>query len=166
MADFKIGDRLMYGTVGLVEIIDIRVENAFGADREYYVLREQDSASDAQIFVPKDNEALVANMRPLLSGEEIKHLLTLEERAPIEWNKDNRARSEKFRRIIESGDREMILALISAIQKMRRERSVEGKKNYMLDENMLDKANRLIVSEFSCVLNKSSEQMREILSKI
>lgn len=114
MADFKIGDRLMYGTVGLVEIIDIRVENAFGADREYYILREQDSASDAQIFVPKDNEALAANMRPLLSEKEINRLLSLEERAPIEWNKDN----------------------------------------------------RLIVSEFSCVLNKSCEQMREILSKI
>ena len=166
MAKFKIGESLIYGTVGLVEIVDIRQDSAVGTVHEYYVLRECASASDSQIFVPTDNGKLVSNMRPLISCREAKRLLSLDKRMPVEWVRDNRLRSEKFRAVIESGNREAILSLISAIQNVKRERIAAGKKNYLLDENILEKAKRLIISEFSAVLKKTEAEIREILEKI
>ena len=152
MADFKIGEILMYGSVGLVEIIDERRESAFGVERDYYILRELGTASDSQIFVPKDNQKLLSNMRALVSFAKAKALLQKKDREEIEWNKDNRTRSEKFRKIIDSGNREQLLALISRINRARRERIKEGKKCFLLDENTLEKAVGLISREFSFVL--------------
>ena len=166
MADFKIGDVLMYGSTGLVKIIDKRREDAFGTERDYYILREIGSFSESQIFVPTDNEKLVSNMRSLISASEARELLSREERTDIEWNKDNRIRSEKFRKIIDSGDREMQLSLISLINKVREARIKEGKKSFLLDENALEKAKRLITCEFSFVLGCEPEEIRKILSEI
>jgi len=166
MADFKIGDVLMYGSTGLVRIIDKRQESAFGTERDYYILREIGSSSESQIFVPTDSERLLSNMRSLISRAQASELLFREKRTEIEWNKDNRVRSEKFRKIIDSGDREMQLSLISLINKARAERIKEGKKSFLLDENALEKLMRLIICEFSFVLEKEPEEIRKILSEI
>ncbi len=166
MADFKIGDVLMYSSVGLVRIVDVRWESALGEERYYYILKDLASNSDSQIFVPKDNERLISNMRALLSPNEALDLLKDTEREAIEWNKDNRARSELFKKIIDSGDRAKLLSLISAINKAKEERLKEGKKAFILDENALDKAKRLIASEFSFVLEKTPDEIREELAKI
>ena len=166
MGEFKIGDVLMYGSTGLVKIVDERRESTFGTERDYYILRELNSASDSQIFVPKDNEKLLSNMRPLISSERASELLYKAKREEIEWSKDNRTRSEKFRKIIDSGSREMLLSLISRINRAKKERMKEGKKSFLLDENALEKSMRLIVSEFSYVLGKTPEEIRNILSNI
>ena len=166
MAEFKVGDVLMYGSVGLVEIIDCRRERALGDNREYYILKEIGSPSDSKIFVPKDSERLVGNMRRLISADKARELLSGKELVAVEWTKDNRARSERFRKIIESGDRVLLLSLISAINKARLERIKEGKKGFILDENTIEKAIRLITAEFSYVLSTPPEKIRQILSNI
>lgn len=166
MAEFKIGDVLMYSSVGLVKIVDVRREYAFGEEREYYILDDLASSSNSQIFVPRDNERLISNMRELLSKEEALSLLSKADREDIVWHKDNRARSECFKKIIESGDRAKLLSLISAINKAKEERLKEGKKSFILDENALDKAMRLIAAEFSFVLEKTADEIRNELAKI
>jgi len=164
----NVGEKIMYGASGLMEIVDVREEMIADAPRKYYVLQELHSRSTSQTFVPVDNKRLVASMRPLLTKSEIEELLSKvkENRLPpVEWHKDNRMRSEQFKRIIESGDREAILSVIRSVYENGVKRQQEGKKNYLADENLMRKAERLIAVEFSEVLGISEEDVSEYIKK-
>ena len=69
-------DYVHYGAYGVCRVEDLR-SMRFGPGeplREYYVLRSVDQHG-ADIYVPADNAALTARMRPVLSREEIDRLL-------------------------------------------------------------------------------------------
>lgn len=72
--------------------------------------------SSTTTFVPVDNEALSSKIRALITKEDALDLISRVGSIPeAEWPRDNRLRSEKFRRIIDSGDKDGIVALIKAI---------------------------------------------------
>lgn len=132
----KIGDKIMYGAGGVMTIVDIREESIGDVSRSYYVLRPALIRSDSLTFVPTDNEKLVSAMRPLISREEIISLLRGAKDAPaLKWINENRARQECFKRIMESGDRAGMIAMIRAIDESAARREAEGKKNFLSDEN-------------------------------
>ena len=150
---FKIGERLIYGTLGVMELIDICRMESLGEEREYYVLREWGAKSSSLTYVPTDNRELVGTMRPLLSREEILELIDSARLLPeCAWAKDSRLRSERFKKIIAGGDRTELIKMIKTIYEAQREREREGKKVYLSDENAMHKAERLLYSEFSAVL--------------
>lgn len=156
----KIGDKIVYGAAGVMTIVDIREESFGDVSREYYVLTSAVRSSDSLTYVPADNESLVASMRPLLTEDEIVMTLKSAENAvPIDWIPENRARSEYFKRIMESGDRVKMLAMIRAIDESGARRLAEGKKNFISDENAKQKAEKLLFSEFSIVLGIPEEDV-------
>lgn len=156
----KIGDKIMYGAGGVMTIVDIREESIIDTPREYFVLRPTLSRSDSFTFVPVDNERLVASMRPLLTRDELIALLhESRDIPPIKWINENRARQEFFKRVMESGDRRQIVAMINAIDENAKRREAEGKKNFLSDENARAKAIRLLLSEFAVVLDISEEEV-------
>ena len=157
---YKVGEYLVYGGYGVMTVVDIR-EETFGRDtRSYYVLREVGSHADSLTYVPADNETLTAQMRPLLTKEEILDVFRVAKELPdCEWAKDSRGRTEIFRRITESGDRARIIAMIRTIFNAGLRREAEGKKNFISDENAKQKAEKLIHSEFSIVLGIPEEDI-------
>ena len=161
-----IGERVIYGANGVMEIVDIREETVADVSRKYYVLRDLNSASDSQIFVPVDNKKLVSSMRPLLTKEEamdmIRRIKTIPE---AEWKSDNRIRSEKFREVIESGDRDGMIAIIKAVYENGLKRQEEGKKNYLADENIMKKAEKVIYSELSMVLGIPENEVANFITE-
>ena len=67
---------MVYRAEGVCDIVDIRKE-CFGANpqgEEYYILSPRNDANSS-IYVPVYNEALTAQMRSLLSREEIAEML-------------------------------------------------------------------------------------------
>lgn len=164
----KVGEKIMYGATGLMRIVDIREETVLDEARKYYVLEELGARSASKTFVPMDNKKLVSSMRPLLTKEEIEELLTkIKEKrlSGVEWHNDNRMRSEQFKRIIESGDREAIISIIRSVYENGVKRQQEGKKNYLTDENLMRKAERLISVEFAEVLGISEDDVSEYIRK-
>ena len=164
----KVGEKIMYGATGLMRIVDIREETVLDEARKYYVLEELGARSASKTFVPVDNKKLVSSMRPLLTKEEIGELLTkIKEKrlSGVEWHNDNRMRSEQFKRIIESGDREAIISIIRSVYENGVKRQQEGKKNYLADENLMRKAERLISVEFAEVLGISEDDVSEYIRK-
>ena len=156
----KIGDKVMYGAAGVMTIVDIREESIGDVSRSYYVLRPTCTNSDSFTFVPTDNERLVSFMRPLLSREEILALIhTCGDIQPLDWVNENRARQEYFKRVMESGDRARIIAMIHAINEHGKQREAEGKKNFLSDENAKTKAERLLFSEISVVFDIPEDQV-------
>jgi CarD family transcriptional regulator len=167
----KIGENVVYGASGVMTVVDIREETVGDNNRSYYVLAPYGSHAPSYTFVPLDNEALVAQMLPLLTKDEIYEILhSYGGCESIEWINENRARSEYFKTIVESGDRARIMAMIDAIMRSGKRRNDEGKKNYLSDENIMRKAEKIVHLEFSLVLGIPEEEIgafieREIAKK-
>ena len=162
----KIGEYVLYGGNGVMTVVDIKEECFSGDARSYYVLREVGSHSESLTYVPVDNENLVAQMRPLLTGEEILEILHSAKDSPdCEWAKDSRSRADSFRKIIESGDRARMIAMIRTIHNAGLRREEEGKKNFISDENAMHKAQKLLFTEFSLVLGISEEDILDFIKK-
>jgi CarD family transcriptional regulator len=160
---YKIGDKIMYGANGVMTIVDIRDESFGDVTRSYYVLRPTLSKNESFTFVPTENEQLVSAMRPLLTKDEILSLLhSAKELPPIEWVNENRARQEYFKRIMESGDRAKMISIIRAINESGQRREAEGKKNFITDENAKAKAEKLLYTEFSIVLDIDEEEAKTL----
>lgn len=156
----KIGDNVMYGANGVMTIVDIREESIGDISRSYYVLRPTLVKTDSLTFVPTENETLVAAMRPLLTKDELIALLrNTKDAPPIEWISDNRARQDKFKKIMESCDRVGMIRMIRAINESAARRESEGKKNFLADENLKQKAEKQLFSEFSIVLGIPEEDV-------
>lgn len=163
----KIGDNIMYGANGVMTIVDIRDESIGDISRSYYVLRPMSSRSDSLTFVPTDNEGLVANMRPLLTKDQVVALVhEMKNPKPIKWINENRPRSDAFKKIMESGDREMMVSMIHAICENAKRREAEGKKNFLSDENAKQKAEKLLYSEFSIVLGIPEEEVPAFIENL
>ena len=155
-----IGDRVVYGINGVMEILDIREESIGDVSRSYYVLSSVCLSSDSLTFVPVDNEKLVSAMRPLLTKTEAMELVRKAADPPgIEWLESNRARSEYFKKLMESGDRLKLFSMIKAIDESGKRREAEGKKNFLTDETAKAKAEKLLFSELSLVLGISEDEV-------
>lgn len=161
---YKIGDKIMYGASGVMTIVDIRDESFGDVTRSYYVLRPTLAKSESLTFVPTENEKLVEAMRPLLTKDEIMSLIhSANDLPPIDWVKENRARQEYFKKIMESGDRARIVSMIRAINESGLRREAEGKKNFLTDENAKAKAEKLLHSEIAVVFDISEEEAKALV---
>ncbi len=150
----KVGEKILYGAVGIMEIVDVREENIGDTKRSYYVLKEVNSGSDSQTYVPVDNERLTSQMHALLTKNQILDNLEKSKSLPqMEWESNNRIRSEQYRALMESGDRLSIIAMIKSIEKMGAVRASQGKKNYIADDTAMRRALKLLSLEISIVMN-------------
>ena len=138
------GDRVIYGTIGVVEIVDIVEQTVGDVTRKYYVMKEYSSPSSSLTYVPLDNDALLAQIKPLLAKDEIVATVKEAKSADlIEWIDDNRARAESYKRILASGDRVRMLAMIDYIYKTGLRREAEGKRNFIADETSMRRAQKI-----------------------
>jgi RNA polymerase-interacting CarD/CdnL/TRCF family regulator len=156
----KIGDKVLYGANGVMTIVDIREESALDTCRSYYVLRPTLMNTQSLTYVPTDNERLVSAMRPLLTREEIEQLIiSSSEIEPLEWVKENRARADRFKKVLESGDRRAMISMIRTVEQSAVRREAEGKKNFLADEGIKLKAQKLLFSEISVVFDIPEEEI-------
>ena len=150
MERYGIGDVVVYGSMGLCDIVDIKRDEVGGVEHEYYVLAEHFSRGTSLTYVPAQNESLASKIRPVMSYSAASELISkIPDVAPMEWMPDNRRRAEYFKSILEGGDKELMVAMIKVIIIMGKERERIGKKNFMTDLAALNKAKRLLISELS-----------------
>ena len=162
---YGIGVKVIYGAQGVMEITDIVDQTVGDITRKYYVMREYASPTSSLTYVPVDNEALVLQLKPLLTRDEIMDVIKKASGTQLEWIEENRARSESYKRILASADRVNILAMIQMVRKTGVRREEEGKKNYIADENIMRKAEKMINAEFSLVLGIPEDDVKEFIEK-
>jgi CarD family transcriptional regulator len=162
---YSIGENVVYGASGVMSVVDIREETVGDVCRRYYVLKAPQDGNASLTFVPVDNEKLTSAMRPLISKEEVLAIIKEIDSIPeAEWIGDNRRRQESFKRIIESGDHRTIISMIKSIYSSGVRREEEGKKNYLVDDAAMHKAEHVLYSEFSLVLGIPEEDIPEFIS--
>ena len=163
---FSIGEKVVYGTQGICEILGTTEKIIGKTKMEYYVLTPiYDKKST--IYIPIKNEKLLANVRKILSKKEINSLIDDAADNQMEWIDDDLKRKELCIEIIKSGNRLEIMRLIEMLY-LRREALRQTKKHFHIsDERYLRDAERLIHDEFSYVLGIEQNKVPEyILNRI
>ena len=164
---YAIGEKVVYGALGLMEVVDIANQTVGDVTRKYYVLKEYNSQSSFLTYVPLDNEELVSQIKPLLTREEIFDAVRTAKASPlIDWVEENRARSEMYKNILASADRAKILSMIQTVYMTRIRRESDGKRNFVADENIMKRAERLIALEFSLVLGISEDELHSFIVSV
>ena len=163
---YAIGERVMYATLGVVEIVDV-VEQLGGDEmKKYYVLKEYASPNSSLTYLPLDNEQLLANLKPLLTREEIETAIrTAKDSPPLEWIEDNRVRADYYKKVLASLDRTKMLVLIDTVIETGKKREKQGKKNFIADENSMRKAEKLLTTEFALVLGIPESEVHAFIKK-
>ncbi len=154
---FKAGQLVVYGKMGVCRVME-RMQMAFGSTvkTEYYVLEPlRDTRST--VYVPCDNIALIARMRPLLTREEIESLLNSVPDETIVWVDDRVERASAFRSVLSGGDRQQIVRLVRCLLEKRSEKAAAGKRLSGADEAVLQECMRLVEEEFALALDISTE---------
>ncbi len=156
---FTVGGYVSYRAEGVCKISDIRTENfgVSGNDATYYILTPMNDEKTT-VFVPVDNERLVAFMRPLLSAEQIVEMAAELRGDRLEWIPESRVRSGRLREILALGDRRELIVLIHTVRDSLRDSIAKGKRPSATDEQALHRATRLLLDEFSATTDLRTEE--------
>ncbi len=148
MAD--VGDVVIYGTGGVCRITDRRVENFGGSPREYLILSRLSEKERTTIFVPADNEALLATMQKVIAPEEWEGLRrSATPYTEEEWSTDGRIRVKRMREVLGSASREALIRLILTLGG----NLLDGGKYTTAEENACHRAAAMLYEELSLVFS-------------
>lgn len=148
---FQQGSLVVYGMHGVCTIIGLENRTVNKKPVEYYVL-EPVKQSDDRYYVPTQNAAAVAKMRPILTKEQLETLLSSPEAAKDAWITDENQRKQCYRELITSGDRAALLSMVKALHIHKNAQLAQGRRLHLCDENFLRDAENLLGGEFSLVL--------------
>ena len=166
MTKFQVNDSVLYGAEGVCRIAEICEQDFMGARVQYYVLKPVYTPGST-VFVPVENDALVAKMRRILSPDEIRCLIkTMPDEAKL-WIDDDKARRSRYAEILQSGERAELVGLIKALYFRREEQKAKGRKLHVADERYLHEAEKILYDEFAHVLHiKRDEVLPFIMEQI
>ncbi len=154
MLTLNTNDYVRYGTNGICKVLGREWKsNAYhGTKREYYVLQPV-KGDGITLYVPADNDALLAKMAPVLTQDKIDELILSVKDEQTPWILDRTARNTYFQSVLRAGEFRDLLVLIRSIYLKRQELQREQKKLSFTDENALKDAETLVRKDFAFSLN-------------
>lgn len=155
---FKVNDTVLYGNDGVCLISDIMTRKFTDKTMDYYVLKPIYNKS-ATTYVPVNNNELVAKMRRILSAEEIIDLIHSMDEADTIWIANDNVRKEKYREIINSGDRKQMMMMVKTLFLHQQKLKDQGKKFHATDDRIFKEAEKILYEEFAYVLNIKQEEV-------
>lgn len=153
---FNINDHVIYGTVGVCKIVDIKKENYFGKEKDYYVLQPV-YTNNSTILTPIDNDKV--KLKRILTVDEVHDLIKLMSEETSEWIENDSMRKEKYRNIIRNGDREELVSIIKTLYLRRKDLLESDRKFHASDKSFMEDAEKIIHEEFAFVLNIKLEDV-------
>ena len=155
---YQTGQQVLYGIHGICNIVSIEPMR-FGKVKANYYCLQPIAQPDARYYVPVENAAAVAKLRPLMSKEALLELLHSDAVRQDAWIPDENQRKQRYRELINSGDRAKLLSMIYCLHQHKKAQQSAGRKFHLCDENFLHDAERLLNSEFSQVFGLESGQV-------
>lgn len=155
---YQPGDQVLYGIHGVCRILDVEERRVDRKRVEYYVLEPLEQPG-SRYYVPTQNAAAVAKLRPMLTQPELDALLHSDAVRQDSWIADENARKLRYRDLINSGDRGALISMVSTLHRHKQSQTAAGRKFHQCDENFLRDAEKLLNSEFARVLNLEENQV-------
>ena len=163
---WKLSDTVVYGSAGVCKITDIREEMFVDEKRTYFILKPLYDEKTT-IHVPAFNERLMSKIKPVLKKNEA--LLLIKSIPDIEplWIESDKLRQEKYKEVLDGGDRTLLISVIKALYNRKNELSEKGKKMRSSDEYAFKDAEQLFHNECAHVFSLPREEVHQfIISKI
>lgn len=161
---FQVNDTVLYGSQSVCTVTEI-CEKKIGKEKLRYYALKPVFDNKSTVYVPCDNPKLVEKMRRILSAAEIDALIDSMQNETLEWIPDDGERKEKYGGIIRSGDRKALAVLIRTLYLHREHQKAAGKKFHAVDEQLLDRAQKLLHEEFAYVLNIAPQDVPPFIAK-
>ncbi|MCQ2534541.1 MAG: hypothetical protein MJ172_08250 [Clostridia bacterium] len=167
---YTIGDTIVYGGNGVCEVSGIENKNLFGdGEEQYYVLTPLFIKQASTLYVPVNNEKMTSKIKPVISHKEADELVKNIPNIEIDWIEDKNLRKNTFSHLINFGTREEIIGIINLIIKHRDALVSEGKRLNMMDEKLLNDAERVMNGEFAVAFgilpNEVPEYIHTVIAK-
>jgi CarD family transcriptional regulator len=158
-AEFEIGDKAVYPSQGVAEVVGIEKKEVYGKIQRFYVLRGLDTG--LRILVPTDKADQVG-LRKIAGDDEIEEVMAIlrDKEVHIDrqtWNRRYRGFMEK----IKSG------SLFEVAEVFRDLYRLKGMKPLSFGERrMLDTARGLIVQELSVAKDSETSKVEQELDQL
>lgn len=157
----ELNSTVFYGTIGVCVVDSIEKKKMGRNIQEYYVLKPVAQCSST-VYVPVNNEILLAKVREVVSAEEIKKLIKETDGADL-WIENESERRNAFGQIVTTGTCCERLGLMRTIRKKQRELTEKSKRLHLSDERIFKEVSRMICDEFSYVLNLTIKEVEELI---
>ena len=154
---YSVGDKVLYPTHGAGVIDSIEEKTLLGEKKSYYTMRMP--VGDMKVMVPLES-ADAAGLRRVVSKSEaenvIKKLATDEPCENSSWNRRFRENSEKIR----SGNIYLVASVVRSLTIRERERGLSTGEKKMLSDSR-----QILISELVLSLDKTKEEVSEMIEK-
>ena len=159
----KIGSLIVYGTEGVCRVVDKQLLSFSSLDdkKEYYILVPLENSS-SKLYLPIDNEKLMARVKKLLSYDEILELIASNNE--IEWIEDSKLRNKYYKEILASCDRNRILALAKQLYLIKSGKIEVTKSFTVWMDDILKKSAQILYMEFSQVVSMTQDEILPFIS--
>lgn len=156
---FKVGDKAVYPTRGVAEIVSIEEKDIAGNRQRFYVLRLLDT--DHKVMVPVSNAQSVG-LRPPISEEEIREIFAILKERTITF--DNQTWNRRYRGFVDklkTGSVFDVAEVLRDLYWLKTEKSLSYS-----ERQMLERARNLIVKEIAVARRKTETKIRADIEKI
>ena len=155
----NIGDLIVYGPEGVCLVTDLQKLSFSGSEeeKEYYILVPQTNIS-SKLYLPKENELLMARAKKLLTYGEIKELIESSNN-DIQWIEDSKARNKYYKELIATYERNNVFGVAKQLYLLK-----SGKLPYAANftawmDDLLKKTSQILYSEFSYSVDITPEEL-------
>lgn len=161
---FCVGEAVVYGVQGVCRIREMCTKKFGKEEQEYFVLCPIFDEKSV-IYVPTDKPALLAQMRSVLTKEELRELIASAGEQDAQWIENDSHRRDFCTEVIKSGDRSALMQLVSMLYLHSEELKGQKKHFHIADERSLKQAKKLLHDEFAFVLGITPEEVPEYISR-
>lgn len=160
-----VANRVVYGIHGVCDVKAVETKKIDHKEVTYLVL-EPVGQPESRYLVPTHNAAAMGKLKRMFTKKEMETLLMSEQGHTCNWNQNDGIRKQNYREMINSGDREQIVAMLHALYLHKEEQAAIGRKLHLCDENFLKDAEKLIAGEISVVMEMDIHQAVQYLRQI
>jgi CarD family transcriptional regulator len=158
MLEFAVGDKAVYPTHGVAEVVGIDNKEINGTICAFYILKVLDTGM--QILVPKDKADQVG-LRPVATDDEVEEVFDILREQDIHidkqtWNRRYRGFMEK----IKTGSLFEVAEVFRDLYRLKSTKTLS-----FGERRMLDTAKNLIVRELSVARNWTEQRVEKELEK-
>lgn len=159
---FACGEWVVYGIHGVCKVLDLEMRSVDRKPAHYYVLEPLNQTGD-RYYIPTQNQAATAKLRPILTRAQLDELLA--DSQCSSWIADENQRKQLYRTLINNTDPAELIRIVRMLYRQKEELLVSGKKFHLCDENFLRDAEKLLNTEFSLILNMDQQEVKEYVRR-
>lgn len=155
---FEINDKVVYGVMGVCEIVNIARPPISGVDGDYYYLQPIYDSKGIIYSPVKSNKVM---MRYIMTKEECDKLYVRAKNCTKDVLLNEPVSSARYDDMIKSQDALELLHLVRVLYNIKNERAKDLRKMKSADSRMLIAARKLLYGEMAAVQNRELSDMTE-----